>query len=169
MHELLDIVSANDTVLGCATRTEIHRTNRLHRAVHMLVQNPNGEVYLQKRAATKDVNPNCWDSSAAGHVDSGEHYLDAAVRELMEELGIAEPPSAFVEFHRRQPDENNGFEHQRFYAIQSSQVVRPCPNEIAEGRWWNREAVDTWVASDDFALTNDLKKVWPVYCSEFLD
>lgn len=169
MHELLDIVGENDTVLGIATRAEIHRTQRLHRAVHMLVQNPNGEVYLQKRAATKDSNPNCWDSSAAGHVDAGEAYMDAAVRELFEELGIEEPQSAFVEFHRRLPVSNNGFEHQRFYAVKSAQVVRPCPNEIAEGRWWGLEAIDAWVASDDSALTNDLKMVWPVYRSGLLD
>jgi len=37
---------------------------------------------------TKDTFPNLWDVSVAGHVGSGENLLQAAQRELSEELGI---------------------------------------------------------------------------------
>ena len=103
MVELLDIVDAHDRVLGRATRAEVHRTQRLHRAVHMLVSDAKGRIYLQKRAATKDTNPNCWDSSAAGHVDSGEDYIHSAVRELSEELGIVQSVDDLELFHQRAP------------------------------------------------------------------
>jgi 16S rRNA (adenine1518-N6/adenine1519-N6)-dimethyltransferase len=57
----------------------------------MLVANQEGELFLQKRSIWKDKNPGLWDSSSAGHVDSGETYLQAAERELSEELGIKTP------------------------------------------------------------------------------
>ena len=35
-----------------------------------------------------DTFPGAYNSSAAGHVQHGESYLDAANREILEELGI---------------------------------------------------------------------------------
>jgi len=163
LYELLDIVDAHDRVIGCATRAEIHRTQRLHRAVHMLVFSSAGDLYLQKRVATKDMYPNCWDSSAAGHVDHGEDYLDCAVREINEELGLDVVASDFTEFMRAEPIESNGYERQRFYSVISNQPVTPNPDEIAEGRWLSPTEMDAWVASDDAAMTPDLKQAWAVY------
>jgi len=163
MLEILDIVDESDAVIGHATRAEIHRTRRIHRAVHMLLFRPGGQLFLQRRALTKDVFPDYWDSSAAGHVDHGEHYRNCAVRELEEELGIVEPRTAFHEFHRAQPCASNGFEHQRFYAVESAQELSLCPDEIAAGRWLALTEMDSWVESDDTSLTPDLKRVWPVY------
>ena len=53
-----------------------------------MVENPKGEILLQKRSPEMINYPNAWDNSAAGHVDAGEEYLTAAKRELMEELGV---------------------------------------------------------------------------------
>ena len=64
----------------------------MHRAVHILVFNQRGELFLQKRSMSKDNDPGMWDSSAAGHVDSGESYLDCATREIEEELGVEFSP-----------------------------------------------------------------------------
>ena len=133
----------------------------------MLVSNSRGEVFLQKRSASKDTNPNCWDSSAAGHIDSGEQYLPAAVRELEEELGLVCKTDEFREFLRLTPSINNGYEHQRYYAVCTDQPMTLCPDEIAEGRWFQPSEIDTWVASEDKSLTTDLKLVWPVYREQF--
>ena len=43
---------------------------------------------IQKRAFNKDSNPGKWDVSVAGHVSSGQTSIEAAVREVSEELGI---------------------------------------------------------------------------------
>jgi isopentenyldiphosphate isomerase len=84
--ELFDVVDANDRVIGQEKRGVVHATGLLHRAVHILVQRGNGDIFLQKRSMEKDSHPGCWDSSSSGHLDSGEGYDKAAVRELREEL-----------------------------------------------------------------------------------
>jgi len=88
--EIFDIVDENDRAIGTKTREEAHVNNLRHRAVHLLIFNQAGELFLQKRSLWKDKNPGLWDSSAAGHVDAGESYEEAAVREIGEELGVGE-------------------------------------------------------------------------------
>lgn len=92
--ELFDVVDADDRVIGQATRAAVHRDGLLHRSAHVFVFNSRGELFLQRRALSKDENPGVWDSSAAGHLDAGESYAEAARRELLEELGLALGPDA---------------------------------------------------------------------------
>ncbi|MEX1119846.1 MAG: 16S rRNA (adenine(1518)-N(6)/adenine(1519)-N(6))-dimethyltransferase RsmA [Terrimicrobiaceae bacterium] len=89
--ELFDVVDESDAVLGPQPRAYVHVNNLRHRAIHILLTNAKGELFLQKRSPWKDLNPSLWDSSAAGHVDAGETYHEAAHRELQEELGVSAP------------------------------------------------------------------------------
>jgi 16S rRNA (adenine1518-N6/adenine1519-N6)-dimethyltransferase len=86
--ERFDVVDEKDRVVGTFSRDHVHVNNLRHRAVHILLFNSAGEIYLQRRTPWKDRNPGLWDSSAAGHVDAGETYAQAAERELREELGV---------------------------------------------------------------------------------
>lgn len=85
--ELFDIVDELNQVTGQGTRREIHEGSLRHRAVHMFLVNKHGAVLLQKRSLWKDRQPGKWDSSGSRHLDAGESYEEAAVRELKEELG----------------------------------------------------------------------------------
>src|SRR5215510_5585248 len=87
-EEIFDVVNERDEVIGKRTRAEVHRLGLMHRAVHVLVFNSEGKVFLQKRSMTKDRQPGLWDSSASGHLDVGESYDDCALRELREEIGL---------------------------------------------------------------------------------
>lgn len=89
--ELFDEVDENDRVIGPKPRGFIHVNNLRHRAIHIELFNSRGELFLQRRSPWKDLNPSKWDSSAAGHVDAGETYAEAASRELGEELGVEAP------------------------------------------------------------------------------
>jgi 16S rRNA (adenine1518-N6/adenine1519-N6)-dimethyltransferase len=88
-REIFDVVNESDEVIGSETRESVHVNNLRHRAVHVLIFNGAGELFLQKRSLWKDRNPGVWDSSAAGHVDSGEGYGQTVRRELEEELGVS--------------------------------------------------------------------------------
>jgi 16S rRNA (adenine1518-N6/adenine1519-N6)-dimethyltransferase len=89
--EPFPVVDKKDRILGHASRSEVHGNNLLHRAVHILIFNEAGEVYLQQRSRWKDRHPLKWDSSAAGHVGAAESYDETAQRELKEELGVSVP------------------------------------------------------------------------------
>src|ERR1051326_5366986 len=87
-EEIFDVVNERDEVVDRKPRSEVHRLGLKHRATHVLVFNSRSEVFLQKRSMKKDRQPGLWDSSASGHVDSGEDYDACAVRELREEIGL---------------------------------------------------------------------------------
>src|SRR6266446_2861813 len=48
--EIFDVVNESDEVIGQERRSEVHRLGLQHRAVHVLVFNARGEVFLQKRS-----------------------------------------------------------------------------------------------------------------------
>src|SRR6266850_5477348 len=93
-EEIFDVVNEHDEVIGRQPRSEVHRLGLLHRAVHVLVFNAAGQVFLQKRSMSKDRQPGLWDSSSSGHLNKGEDYDACAVRELREEIGLklSSPP-----------------------------------------------------------------------------
>jgi 16S rRNA (adenine1518-N6/adenine1519-N6)-dimethyltransferase len=87
-EEIFDVVNDRDEIVGRQSRREVHRLGLKHRAVHVVLFNGRGEIFLQKRSMKKDCFPGAWDSSASGHLDVGESYDACAVRELREELGL---------------------------------------------------------------------------------
>ncbi len=88
MEEVLDVVDNQDNVIGQATRKECHKQFLRHRTVQILVFDMQGRIFVQKRSRKKDVFPGLYEASCSGHVQAGEAYRQAAVRELAEELGI---------------------------------------------------------------------------------
>ena len=90
--DIVDVVDRNDTVIRSATRAEVHAQGLRHRSVHILVFNPVGELYVQKRSRAKDCSPGLWDTSAAAHLASGGSSAAAAKRELSEELRVSPHP-----------------------------------------------------------------------------
>lgn len=86
--EYFDVVDENDEVIGRASRKEVHDNHLIHRAVTVWIFNSKGELYMAQRSRHKDKNPLKWQAPASGHVDSGETYKEAAIRELKEECEI---------------------------------------------------------------------------------
>ena len=85
--EFLDIVDENDNVIGKASKEEIYRKLLLHRIVHIFIFNNKGEMALQLRSKDKSFCPGYWSTVEGGHVQSGETYEEAVLREFKEELG----------------------------------------------------------------------------------
>lgn len=131
-QEILEIVNERDEVIGTAARSEIHRRGLLHRAVHIFVFDPEGNIYVQRRAASKDRHPGKLDSSAAGHVDPGESYLQTASRELQEELGIKEQLQEILKVAAC-PETDN--EHVVLFVTTTSGNPVPAPDEIQWGEF----------------------------------
>ncbi len=150
--ELLDVVGEQDYPLRRATRREIHERGFIHRAVHILVFNKNGDCLLQKRSLLKDTHPGLWDSSAAGHVDAGESYEQAARRELAEELGISSP-IPLTPLAKLPPSPATGMEHVMLYTAHYDGKIHFPAAEISAVIPFPLPLVHTWMQRrpQDFA------------------
>ncbi|MDB6038234.1 MAG: hydrolase [Verrucomicrobiales bacterium] len=150
--EIFDVVDDRDEVIGQASRAEVHRTGKKHRAVHVMVFNKRGEIFLQKRSLKKDNHPGVWDSSSSGHLDSGEEYDACALREVWEELGIrlAAVPKRLLKIDAC-PE--TGEEFVWIYETKHEGPFVLHPDEIDTGDWFSPERVSTWITErpDDFA------------------
>ena len=159
--EIFDVVNERDEVIGQSTRREVHARGLLHRAVHVLVFNARGQVFLQKRSMAKDSAPGCWDSSCSGHLDAGEDYLPAAVRELVEEIGLR-----VAGLHELTPvlrsdacaDTSNEFVW--VYRLQSEGPFVLNPAEIERGEWFAPAEITRAVAERPAEYARSFRYLW---------
>ena len=86
--EYLDIVNDADEVIGRASQAEVYANRHPHRIVHILIFNDQNEMALQLRSRSKSFCPLHWSTAVGGHVQAGEAYEQAAVREGREEAGV---------------------------------------------------------------------------------
>jgi len=91
--ETFDIRNQDGSVTGKIKERElVHRDGDIHGTTHVWITRKNKigtfDVLLQLRSKDKDAFPDCYDISSAGHLLSGQDYLESALRELQEELGI---------------------------------------------------------------------------------
>jgi 16S rRNA (adenine1518-N6/adenine1519-N6)-dimethyltransferase len=159
--DLFPVVDEDDQLLGTAPRAEVHGNNLRHRAVHMLIFNDAGEVYLQKRSRHKDRHPLVWDSSAAGHVTAGEEYDEAARRELHEELGI---DVALEKLLKLTATEVTGQEFIWLYRGRHAGKLRLNRSEIEYGEFFPAALVRDWLTARPGDFAPGFAECWKAYC-----
>ena len=87
--ETVEILTGSGERTGSiVSRNEVHGKGLWHGTVHIWIRDINGDLLFQKRALSKKSHPGLWDISCAGHISAGDTSCGAAVREMMEELGI---------------------------------------------------------------------------------
>ncbi len=147
--ELLEEIDAEGRVLRLRPRHEFHGNPELHhRAAHVVVRNRAGDVFLQKRSMRKRIQPGKWDTSVGGHVDPGESYEQAAVRELEEELGVTGVELEYLYDYVWHSDVET--EHVYTYQIIHDGPFRLHPQEIDDGRFFSSEELATGAGSGAF-------------------
>jgi len=147
--EYFPIVTESGEVTGRATRTECHSgTFLLHPVIHLHVFNSQGELYLQKRAMDKDIQPGKWDTSVGGHVDYGEEIVVALKREVSEELGIIDFNPTFLQRYKFVSDREAELVHS-YYTIYDG-TIQPDPVEISEGKFWRIEDIENQLGKNVF-------------------
>ena len=163
--EIFNIVNDKDQVISQCARREVHRLGHKHRAIHVLVFNSRGEVFLQKRSMSKDTHPGVWDSSSSGHLDCGEDYDACAVRELREEIGLVidKPPQRLFKIDACL---QTGQEFVWVYKLEAEGPFTLHPEEIERGDWFAAPRVTEWVhkSPQDFAPAFVL--IWKLFTTQ---
>src|SRR5262245_7017423 len=141
---LIQVVDTNDCPVRGATKDEVWGEGLLHRIVRIMIERPDGKILLQRRSPNKALFPNCWDNSAAGHVDLGEDYHTAAVRELAEELGVTKVPLTEIGRYAT-ATESDGRKTYRFNVVYKASVgktpTKLAANEVEEVQWFSLDEI----------------------------
>lgn len=162
-EETFDVVDFRDEVVRQETRSDVHRLGLLHRAIHVFVFNSAGQLYLQRRSMLKDSAPGKWVSSCSGHVDAGETYDAAAVRELSEEIGLRGVELELL--FKADPCEQTGREFVQVYRGESDGPFTLDPSEISEGKWVNMDELADWLEQSPRDFAWSFVHLWGLYCS----
>ncbi|HEX7125255.1 MAG TPA: NUDIX domain-containing protein [Thermodesulfobacteriota bacterium] len=161
--EIFDVVDEADRVVGRAARAVVHRLGLRHRAAHVFLLDSAGRLYLQRRSLSKDENPGLWDSSAAGHLDAGETYAEAARRELAEELGVRVEAAALVEVATLPATPETGQEFRRLFTVTCDDPVHPDPEEVMDGGFFTLADLDRRLADGSLEVTPAFRELYARY------
>ena len=144
-EEIFPIVDVEGNEIFRAPRSMCHdgKSMLLHPVVHLHIFNNKGELFLQKRAMTRDLLPGKWDTSVGGHLCPGENVEGALKREAEEELGIRK---FNFKLNKKYIWESSR-ERELVYSFTGNTEDKIFPNkdEIDEGRFWTiREIKDNF-------------------------
>jgi isopentenyl-diphosphate delta-isomerase type 1 len=157
--EFLEVCGEDGKPTGRLEKREIvHAEGLAHRTVHVWVLNGAGEILFQKRSRGKDSHPGRWDVSAAGHVLPGEKPIEAALRELAEELGIraGEGDLRVVGSRRITLRSGDGFVDNEITEIYVARhegetgALEIDTDEVEDVKFVGREELSRLVASENF-------------------
>jgi len=143
VEEIVDEVDVEDRVIGRRALSECLAKGILHRAVAVYVWNSKNHVFLQRRSLSDDWFPGYWTSSCTGHVKSGEDSIQAAIREIREELGVTlEEPRFVLKFVVPPVHYSDLTEYEMMHVFEAfcrDRNLKPNPSEVAEGRFLSIE------------------------------
>ena len=159
--ELFDVVDEQDRVIGRERRDEVHARKLRHRAVHVLCFDREGRVFLQRRSMLKDSAPGRWCASCSGHVDAGEDYAAAAVRELGEEIGaFVSGPEALTPWLRLEARRETGMEFVWVYRVEHEGPFTLHPAETMDGAWFTRAEVEQALRERPRDFAGSFRYLW---------
>jgi isopentenyldiphosphate isomerase len=158
-EEIFDVVNDRDEIVDRGPRSEVHRLGLRHRAVHVLIFNSRGELFLQKRSMKKDCFPGVWDSSASGHLNLGEEYDACAAREVHEELGYV-LPCVPTRLFKIEACPETGQEFVWIYRCEAEGPFFLHPEEIETGAWFSSPTIDHWMRECPQDFASGLLRIW---------
>ena len=147
--EFFPVVEPTGLVVARSSREYCHSGAKpLHPVVHLHIIDRFSRIYLQKRPMSKFIQPGKWDTAVGGHVAYGEMLLEALYRESYEELRFIE----FNPVHLVTYEFESDIEKELIcvYAAVGSFELKPDPDELDGGAWWELEDIDANIGKGIF-------------------
>jgi isopentenyl-diphosphate delta-isomerase len=136
MEEYLDLVDAEDVVIGKKLRSEVYAECLSNfRVINAFVINPKGELWIPRRAADKRIFPLCLDMSVGGHVESGESYEETFKRETSEELNLDIDQISHKLLGKLTPETDGVSAYMQVYEIKLDEAPPYNPADFVEYFW----------------------------------
>ncbi len=164
-NELVAVVDENDRTIGTDTRDNVHKKGLLHREIAVIIFNKKNEMFLQKR---KDNGK--YGFSAAGHFPVNENYLQGAIREAKEEIGIELKENYLKEIAKLRRDvsreglRNNVFlkifEVKKDFKIKDFKIDK---SEVESINFFNKSKIEKMIFKNSEGFTRSFKKVFEAY------
>lgn len=139
-EEILPLVDKQGNIIGKAPRSICHSSKEyLHPVVHLHIINDSGLLFLQKRPATKKIQPNKWDTAVGGHIAFGETIQESLNREAFEEIGITNFEPNLIAKYLWQSDIETELVF-CFVANYNGQI-NICSSELSDGKFWTKKQI----------------------------
>lgn len=122
----------------------------------VVIVNDKDEVLFQRRSKFKRVNPSKW-GICGGKVDYGEAFIDACVRETLEEIGV----DVDKEELKFLSNDINGKAYFSVYYVRKNVDINECKlqeEEVEELRYFKVEEIGS-LDSEGVEWLDNLKKV----------
>lgn len=161
MTERVQFVDEDDNPIGAGPREEAWEKGIALRHAYIVLRDKDGNFLLQQRSQLKKKNPGRYTYAATGHVDEGESYDEAAVRELKEEVGI-DANLTLIDKSSYMSDEVNA---QVFIAIYSGEIDHDVqlvldPEEVSGTRWFTKTELDEAVLKTPESFSPNMVKTY---------
>lgn len=166
MEEMIDVLDENGVKTGeVVTRKEVHKKGLWHRIIVVAIIDNNNQLLMQQRSYQKDTNPGKWDISVAGHVSAGQTSLEAAIREVEEEVGIHISTEnlqyVLTSKHETKPKEDYIVKHiHDFYIAKVSKIdmehIVLQESEVENAKLVNKREFQYMVEHEDMVKRDDI-------------
>lgn len=144
VEEYVYHVDENDDILARVSRSEMSKKKLLSRCTAILLTNSNNEIFVHKRSMDKEKYPGFYDILHGGVVSYGETYLENAIRETEEEVGIKDTKLDFLfKF-------NNGGMFVFVCKMLYDGPIHFSDGEIVWGEFMSLENISEMVKKEDF-------------------
>jgi 16S rRNA (adenine1518-N6/adenine1519-N6)-dimethyltransferase len=150
------VVDEEDNEIGTEYMMDAIKKGMVRRASRVYVFNESGQLLVQQRSKNV-LKPLMLDQSAAGHVDIGETYEEAAYRELHEELGLENVVFELVETSFRTTDFYNAIYK---VVVPNNAHIDYDPKELNAVLWYDTEKLTKDMKAEPDKFTPAFKEVW---------
>ncbi len=137
--ELLECFDEDGTRMHPRYRSEVcsEGTRRWHGVADVWVVNRDGMILCTQRSPAKKVHPNKWQTLNGGHVKFEETFVDTAVKELYEELGIKTTAEKLLLIEKGKNEElKHIYEHYVFLFDGGLKDLKFLDDETIEAKWF---------------------------------
>lgn len=162
--EQVSVFDADGNVVGAAPRSRVYAEGLWHASAGVLVRSLDGtRIYVHRRTMTKAVFAGMHDCLAGGVVDPGETPVQAATRELAEELGIRDVPLTALASVAWDGHWSGKPMRCHLFAFEARWDGPIChqPEEIVDGWWWTDAELAAHLEDPDWPFVPDTRVLIP--------